>query len=87
MPAVLAEDEDRTTAKDVVDAEPDMFQDNLKKFVQSARDHFHQNSHSVRCWRREDILQEEGGDWNYKSMYLVVLTRGTVSSYARRRSE
>ena len=31
-----------------------------------------------------DILREEGGDWNYKSIYLVVLTpEGKVYLCAR----
>ena len=74
MPAVLAQDEDRTTAKDVVDSEPDMFQDNLKKFVQSARDHFTRITDFNELLAIPKTLQEEGGPWNYKSMYLVVLT-------------
>ena len=41
MPSVLADEDERTTAKDVVDSKTDMeYQDNLKKFVLSARDYF-----------------------------------------------
>ena len=76
MPSVLADDEDRTTAKDVVDA--DYSKEALKKFVESARDHFLTLPISA-LLTLGDILREEGGDWNYKSMYLVVLTdAGTV---------
>ena len=76
MPSVLADDEDRTTAKDVVDA--DYSKEALKKFVESARDHF-LNLPLSALLTLGDILREEGGDWNYKSMYLVVLTdAGTV---------
>ena len=75
MPSVLADEDERTTAKDVVDSKTDMeYQDNLKKFVLSARDYFLGLPFSELLWLTiKDILQEEGGDWNYKSMYLVVL--------------
>ena len=74
MPSVLADEDERTTAKDVVDSKTDMeYQDNLKKFVLSARDYFLGLPFSELQLTIKDILQEEGGDWNYKSMYLVVL--------------
>ena len=72
MPSTLADDE-RTTAKDVVDSEPGMFRDNLKDFVLSAEIHFTSVSLGELQGLPEVILVE-GGDWNYKSMYLVVLT-------------
>ena len=83
MPSVLADEDDRTTAKDVVDSKTDMeYQDNLKEFVLSARDYFLGLPLSVLLGTVKDILQEEGGDWNYKSMYLVVLfPDGTVYSH------
>ena len=72
MPSVLADDEDRTTAKDVVEAAPEDTKETLKGFVESARDHF--LTLPLRAlFTIPDMLQEEGGDWNYKSMYLVVL--------------
>ena len=79
MPPVLADEDERTTAKDVVDSKTDMeYQDNLKKFVLSARDYFLSLPLSE-LLGLADILREEGGDWNYKSMYLVVLIAdGTV---------
>ena len=41
MPAALADDDDRTTASEVVDPETNMVdQKKLKDFVHSARDHF-----------------------------------------------
>ena len=83
MPSVLADEDDRTTAKDVVDSKTDMeYQDNLKEFVLSARDYFLGLPLSELLLTVKDILQEEGGDWNYKSMYLVVLfADGTVYSH------
>jgi hypothetical protein len=82
MPSVLADEDERTTAKDVVDSKTDMeYQDNLKKFVLSARDYFLSLPLSE-LLGLADILREEGGDWNYKSMYLVVLfADGTVYSH------
>ena len=47
--------------------------DTLKKFVESARDHFLTLPISA-LLTLGDVLREEGGDWNYQSMYLVVLT-------------
>ena len=83
MPSVLADDEERTTAKDVVDSKTDMeYQDNLKKFVLSASDYFLSLPLNQLLLTFKDILQEEGGDWNYKSMYLVVLySNGIVYSH------
>ena len=83
MPSVLADEDERTTAKDVVDSKTDMeYQDNLKKFVLSASDYFLGLPLSELLATFKDILQEEGGDWNYKSMYLVVLfPDGTVYSH------
>ena len=83
MPSVLADEDERTTAKDVVDSKTDMeYQDNLKKFVLSASDYFLGLPLSELLATFKDILQEEGGDWNYKSMYLVVLIPdGTVYSH------
>ena len=82
MPSVLADEDERTTAKDVVDSKTDMeYQDNLKEFVLSASDYFLSLPFSE-LLSVKDILQEEGGDWNYKSMYLVVLyPDGTVYSH------
>ena len=68
MPSALAQDEDRTTASQVVD------RDTLKAFVLSARDHFSSITDFSVLLNLSTILREEGGDWNYKSMYLVVLT-------------
>ncbi len=76
MPMVLAQDEELTTAKDVVEA--GYSKEALKGFVESARDHFLTLPISA-LLTLGDTLREEGGDWNYKSMYLVVLTDdGTV---------
>ena len=76
MPAVVAQEEERTTAKEVVD------KDTLKAFVGSARDYFLSLPLSDLLVKTKAILQEEGGDWNYKSMYLVVLfPDGTVYSH------
>ena len=73
MPAILAQDEELTTAQDVVEAAPEETKDTLKKFVESARDHFLTLPISA-LLTLGDTLREEGGDWNYGSMYLVVLT-------------
>ena len=73
MPPILAQDAELTTAKDVVEAAPEDTQDTLKKFVESARDHFLTLPISA-LLTLGDTLREEGGDWNYQSMYLVVLT-------------
>ena len=74
MPSVLADDDDRTTASEVVDPETNMVDpEKLKAFVLSARDHFSRLAISE-LLMLPDILREEGGDWNYKSIYLVVLT-------------
>ena len=78
MPMVLAQDEELTTARDVWEAAPEDKKETLKKFVESARDHF-LNLPISALLSLGDLLREEGGDWNYKSMYLVVLTaRGNV---------
>ena len=78
MSPILAQDEELTTAKDVVEAAPEDTKETLKKFVESARDHFLTLPFSA-LLTLGDTLREEGGDWNYKSMYLVVLTEtGTV---------
>ena len=74
MPMVLAQDEELTTARDVWEAAPEDKKETLKKFVESARDHF-LNLPISALLSLGDLLREEGGDWNYKSMYLVVLTR------------
>ncbi len=80
MPFVLADDE-RTTAKDVAESEPEMIQETLKAFVLSAEAHFT----GVSLGELQALpaaIQVEGGDWNYKSMYLVVLTTdGTVFAH------
>ena len=73
MPPILAQDAELTTAKDVVEAAPEDTNDTLKKFVESARDHFLTLPISA-LLTLGDTLREEGGDWNYQSMYLVVLT-------------
>ena len=73
MSPILAQDEELTTAKDVVEAAPEDTKETLKKFVESARDHFLTLPFSALV-TLGDTLREEGGDWNYKSMYLVVLT-------------
>ena len=73
MPPILAQDQELTTAKDVVEAAPEETKDTLKKFVESARDHFLTLPISA-LLTLGDTLREEGGDWNYQSMYLVVLT-------------
>ena len=72
IPLVLADDE-RTTAKDVYESQPDMFQEKLKAFVLSAEAHFTSVSLGE-LQALPELIQVEGGDWNYKSMYLVVLT-------------
>ena len=72
MPMVLAQDEELTTARDVWEAAPEDKKETLKKFVESARDHF-LNLPISALLTLGDLLREEGGDWNYKSMYLVVL--------------
>ena len=46
----------------------------LKDFVLSAQEITLINLLSVSCSTLPDLLREEGGDWNYKSIYLVVLT-------------
>lgn len=74
MPPILAQDAELTTAKDVVEAAPgEPKKEALKKFVESARDHFLTLPISA-LLTLGDTLREEGGDWNYQSMYLVVLT-------------
>ena len=73
MPMVLAQDEELTTARDVWEAAPEDKKETLKKFVESARDHF-LTLPIPALLTLGDTLREEGGDWNYKSMYLVVLT-------------
>ena len=73
MPMVLAQDEELTTAREVVEAAPEETRETLKKFVESARDHFLGLPISA-LLTLGDTLREEGGDWNYQSMYLVVLT-------------
>jgi hypothetical protein len=78
MLPVLAQDQELTTAKDVVEAAPEDTKDTLKKFVESARDHFLTLPISA-LLTLGDTLREEGGDWNYKSMYLIVMyADGTV---------
>ena len=73
MPMVLAQDEEPTTARDVWEAAPEDKKETLKKFVESARDHF-LTLPIPALLTLGDLLREEGGDWNYESMYLVVLT-------------
>ncbi len=76
MPPILAQEEELTTAKDVVEA--GYSNEALKNFVESARDHF-AGLQIAQLLTLGDLLREEGGNWNYKSMYLVVLTdKGTV---------
>ena len=72
MSPVLAQDEELTTAKDVAEAAPEDMKETLKKFVESARDHF-LNLPLSALFTIPDMLREEGGNWNYKSMYLVIL--------------
>ena len=78
MSPVLAQDEELTTAKDVVEA--GYSKEALKKFVESARDHF-AGLEFARLLTLGDLLREEGGDWNYMSMYLVVLTDNGTAFY------
>ena len=78
MSPVLAQDEELTTAKDVVEA--GYSKESLKKFVESARDHF-AGLEFARLLTLGDLLREEGGDWNYMSMYLVVLTDNGTAFY------
>ena len=59
--------DDRTTASEVVDRET------LKAFVLSARDHLLSINSIVGFNEFRMGMQEEGGDWNYKYTYLVVL--------------
>ena len=80
MPPILAQDQELTTAKDVVEAAPEDTKDTLKKFVESARDHF-LTLPVAALLNLGDTLREEGGDWNYKSMYLVVLTADGTAFY------
>ena len=76
VPLVLAQDEELTTAKDVVEA--GYSKEAVKKFVESARDYF-AGLNPAQLFTLGDLLREEGGDWNYASMYLIVLTDdGTV---------
>ncbi|MCY3776239.1 MAG: cache domain-containing protein [Candidatus Aminicenantes bacterium] len=80
MPQVLAQDEELTTAKDVVEAAPEETKETLKKFVESARDHFLTLPFAA-LLELGATLREEGGDWNYKSMYLVVLQSDGTAFY------
>ena len=74
MPSLLADD-DRTTASQVVDPETNMVdREKLKAFVLSARDYFSGITDFTALIGLPNVLREEGGDWNYGSIYLVVLT-------------
>ena len=74
MPSALADD-DRTTARQVVDPETNMVdREKLKAFVLSARDYFSGITDFTALIGLPNVLREEGGDWNYGSIYLVVLT-------------
>ena len=64
-PAVAQDN--RTTASEVMDRET------LKAFVLSARDHLLSINSIVGFNEFRMGMQEEGGDWNYKYTYLVVL--------------
>ena len=89
MPSVLADDHDRTTAREVVDPETNMVdQEKLKAFVLSARDHYTSITNLSELLTLSDLLREERGDWNYKSIYLVVLTpKGGIYAHGEDESQ
>ena len=89
MPSVLADDDDRTTASEVVDPETNMVDpEKLKAFVLSARDHYTSITNFSELFTLLDLLREEGGDWNYKSIYLVVLTpEGVINGHGEDESQ
>ncbi len=67
VPIALADDEDRTTAKEVVDRET------LKAFVRSAKEHMLSINSLLGYNEFQKEARTEGSDWNYKSMYVVIL--------------
>ena len=73
MPSALADDTDRITASQVLDRET------LKAFVLSAKEHMLSISSVPGYFQFQMDARTEGGDWNYKSIYLVILQPdGTV---------
>ena len=67
MPPALADDDDRTTASEVVDRET------LEDFVLSAKEHVLSINSLLGYNEFQKEARTEGSDWNYKSMYLVIL--------------
>ena len=64
---VLAQDEDRTTAGQVMD------RDTLKAFVLSARDYVSNISDPDELTALSRVLREEGGDWKDGNTFLIIL--------------
>ena len=64
---VLAQDEDRTTAGQVMDRET------LKAFVLSARDYVSNISDPDELTALSRVLREEGGDWKDGNTFLIIL--------------
>ena len=77
MPAILAQDEDRTTAGQVMD------RDTLQKFVLSGRDYLANISTDDGITESAQVLQEEGGDWKHGNTFLIILeVNGVVRFHA-----
>ena len=72
MPAVLAQDEDRTTASQVVD------RDTLMSFVLSGRDYLANISTDDGITESAQALAEEGGDWKDGNTFLIILEMSGV---------
>ena len=71
-PSALADNDDRTTASQVVD------RDTLKAFVLGARDYISNITDFDEAAALRDTLLQEGGDWKHENTYLIIFTTNGV---------